>query len=312
MNDGIENGFSLLTELFGGWRFPVFAITFLFCAAALLLATLAIPPAETPLSAFAEEFKTWCFGYDPATGEMEMAYVVILLVNPLVLISIILGVWWEPLKIARSQPRSTLRWVVAAIVSVGIAAVGLGVTWGDVAPENTEFPAAALRTAHDPPQFSFADQDGNPVSVDDFRGKVVVLTGVYASCGLACPMILGQAKRAIEALPEAERDKVTVIGVTLDPENDTRERLAEMANAQQVSAPRFHLVNGPVDEINRVLDILNIARKRDPETGIIDHANLFLVVDPNGKIAYRFTLSERQEKWLIEALKRLVRETPNG
>ncbi len=45
---------------------------------------------------------------------------------------------------------------------------------------------------------------------------------------------------------------------------------------------------------------------------MIDHANLFLLVDRAGRIAYRLTLGERQQRWLTSALEFLLREEPGG
>jgi cytochrome oxidase Cu insertion factor (SCO1/SenC/PrrC family) len=57
---------------------------------------------------------------------------------------------------------------------------------------------------------------------------------------------------------------------------------------------------------------LQIARERNPQTGMIDHANLFIVLDRKGTIAYRFTLGEHQEHWLARALQLLTREQAGG
>ena len=121
-------------------------------------------------------------------------------------------------------------------------------------------------------------------------------------------MILNQVKRAVARLDEEQRNDVHIIAVTLDPANDTVEALADMADAQKVSAPAFHLLTGSSDDVNDVLDHMGIERKTDPETGIIDHTNLFLLVDRTGKVAYRFSLGELQEDWMVEAVKILCAE----
>jgi protein SCO1 len=54
---------------------------------------------------------------------------------------------------------------------------------------------------------------------------------------------------------------------------------------------------------------MGIERVRNAETGLIDHANLFLVIDRQGRVAYRFTLGDRQEQWLVSALRLLLAET---
>jgi len=60
--------------------------------------------------------------------------------------------------------------------------------------------------------------------------------------------------------------------------------------------------------VEGVLDAMQIARQRDPETGVISHANLFLLVDREGRLAYRLGLGERQQRWLTSALRVLLNE----
>ncbi len=119
-----------------------------------------------------------------------------------------------------------------------------------------------------------------------------------------------QAKAAVATLNEAQQAEVTVVGITLDPGNDTPDRLHQMAEGHGVSAPRFRFATGAPNVVERVLDDLDVSRKRDPTTGVIDHANLFFVVDRQGRIAYRLTIGERQQQWLVAALRNLLAETP--
>jgi len=122
-------------------------------------------------------------------------------------------------------------------------------------------------------------------------------------------MILGQAKRAVARLNEEEQADVRLVAVSLDPEHDTQESMARLASAQEVAAPFFNLCVGEPATINPILDKMGIERHRDPATGIIEHTNLFLVIDRSGKVAYRLSLGSLQEDWLVEALRLLCAET---
>jgi protein SCO1 len=115
-------------------------------------------------------------------------------------------------------------------------------------------------------------------------------------------MILAQAKRAVARLTPEEQADVVLLAVTLDPENDDVEALARLGAGQKVTAPAFNLLTGPADDVNRVLDRMGIERYVD-EHGVIQHTNLFLVVDRAGTIAWRFSLGEVQEEWLVEAIR---------
>ena len=109
------------------------------------------------------------------------------------------------------SPRAGLPYAGAALLLVlgGAASFALLRT----APPQGElpFPADRLRTQLPAPHVALTDHEGRPVSLDELRGRVVVLTGVYATCGFTCPMILGQAKRAVAALSPDERAEVTVL-----------------------------------------------------------------------------------------------------
>ena len=96
----------------------------------------------------------------------------------------------------------------------------------------------------------------------------------------------------------------------MDPKRDRPEVLAELAEAQGLAAPTWQLLTGEPDTVETVLDHMGLMRALDPETGLIDHANLFLVIDREGRVAYTFALGDLQEKWLIEALHLLVAEGP--
>ena len=299
-----------LDWLFQSWRFPAFLLCVVVLYKALLLTMLLLPTRGWGGADFAEDFKMWCFGYDPATGKLQPMYVISMLIEPLVLGGGVLLLWGGSLRqIWRSERRRFVPAASTALVFIFGASMALG-AMRKPAPKGRElpFPAEALRTVHEPPRLDLHDQNGAPVSLSALTGKVVIVTGVYASCGFTCPMIMGQAKRAVAALTPAEREDVVVVGVTLDPEHDDAARLKQMADGQGVRAPTFRLVTGDAKRVNTLLDELQIARARNPKTGVIDHANLFILVDRRGKIAYRFTLGERQERWLQKAVALLLAE----
>lgn len=295
-----------LQRFFGSWRFPVVGLTVGLATTALGAATLFWPPTPDALGQFAEDFRVWCFGYDPATGSIQWAYVFVFLVQPLALCALLAALWGQDLR--RLRAREAAPWLGVGFGLTALFAAGL---WGSFTPAprgELPFPAEALRTSLAPPAFALDAHDGTTVSLAALRGKVVMVTGVYASCGNTCPMIMGQSRDAVAALTPAEREDLRVVGVTLDPTHDTPAVLAAMATAQQVSAPSFRLVTGPPATVEGLLDSFGIARSRDPETGIITHANVFVLIDRAGNVAYRFTLGDRQKVWLTTALRLLLAE----
>lgn len=77
-----------------------------------------------------------------------------------------------------------------------------------------------------PPDFALQDADGRPVALRDFRGKVVVLNFIFASCADVCPLhseLIASIQKNINQTPM--RELVQFVTVTTDPERDTLEVL---------------------------------------------------------------------------------------
>jgi protein SCO1/2 len=68
--------------------------------------------------------------------------------------------------------------------------------------------------------------DAGPVSLQDYRGKVVLLSFGYTSCPDICPTTLGLIAATMKQLSDAERAQVQPLFITIDPERDDAQRMA--------------------------------------------------------------------------------------
>ena len=296
-----------VTEFLGGFRFGAVVISLVVGFALLIGLVLVVPDDAGVFGAFARDFKVWCFSYDPATGEMPGALAYMMLSEFLVFGVLVAFLWWGPLTRAfRERRASLLRWSGGGI----LAAFGLSVLLMTMSTPRPSGPPTleALRTAIPSPELALIDQSGAPVRLADLRDHVVLVTAVYATCGYTCPMIMGQAKRAVAGLTPAERADLVVLAVTLDPTHDTPEVLTELAAGQGLRLPTWRFLTGPPPEVEATLDRWAFARRRNPETNQIDHANLFVLIDRQGRQAFRLSLSKEREAWLGQAMKLLLAE----
>jgi protein SCO1 len=171
------------------------------------------------------------------------------------------------------------------------------------------FPGERIRVALEIPDVPLIDQKGTPFRFSELHGDVVLVTGIYAACTTACPEILKETRALLAELSSTERAGVRVVALTLNPEYETAELMDLMAQSQGFTHPEFRYVNTdrPADMLD-LLSRMQFSRIRNPETGVIDHINLFLLVDRTGKIAYRFTLEPRHRAWLRDGLRSLLKE----
>ncbi len=310
-----------LAAVFGGWQFPVVAMTLVLGFALMVVAVVLAPSGETGFSAFASEFKRWCFDWD-GDSALPLVQVTFMVSELVVFALVVLVIWWSPVLAAlRARPRAV---VVTAGVGLAIFSVALSVLMrlGSPPPAMATPAVEDLRTQAMAPALRLTDQNGDTVDLAKLRGKVVLVTAVYATCGNTCPMLFAQAKRAVMALTPDQRSDLTVIAITLDPARDTPDVLTETAKNQSIEAPLWRLVTGPPALVEATLDNWEVARRLNPETQQIDHANLFMLVDRQGRQAFRLPLARTgdsddptskqlaadREAWLHQALALLLAE----
>lgn len=296
-------------------RLPVFILTLTLVYELFLLAVLFAPEGSGPWSRFVVDFKVWCFSYDPRTGGMSWASVWIMLLEPLLIVAVILVIWRKGLRALFTLPGwryhgSTLFAGLLAgfLVLTGILAYGLS----EDQEALPEFPGERIRTRLAPAGFALSDQRGNPVSLEELRGEVVLITGVYATCSASCPFILIELRDLLDALPEDAVSQLRVLALSLDPEGDTEELMQQVARAYAFDYPGFRFLNGDPEQMRDILMSYQFSPVFNEKTGMIDHANLFILIDREGYIAYRFNLSPRHGPWLREAVLNLLGEPREG
>lgn len=92
------------------------------------------------------------------------------------------------------------------------------------------FQASDVTAKYAHADFHLKDATGKPVSLADYRGKVVALFFGYTHCPQVCPTTLAELAHMMKLLGK-DADRVQVLFVTLDPERDTPELLSKYPTA---------------------------------------------------------------------------------
>ncbi|MER8751628.1 SCO family protein [Mesorhizobium sp. M1050] len=146
------------------------------------------------------------------------------------------------------------------------------------------------------PDFTLISQDHKPVSLHDFRGKVVAVAFIYTYCTDVCPMLTAHMASVQEKLGSTFGSKIAFVSITVDPERDTPDVLKEYAQNFGADLKGWSFLTGDpaiVHEVGRKYGV--IAKKA--ANGDVDHTLLTSLVDPNGilRVQYlgvRFDLEE--------------------
>src|ERR687891_2085842 len=88
-----------------------------------------------------------------------------------------------------------------------------------VASGSSRFEGAVMPKNLRAPDFELKNQDGDTISMRDFRGEPVIVTFLYTTCEDTCPV---QAQTVRGALDDLGED-VPAIAIAVDPPTDTPE-----------------------------------------------------------------------------------------
>ena len=184
-----------------------------------------------------------------------------------------------------------MRWVVlggALVVGVGIG-VGAAIATqgsGETLP-SVGNPQAVANPRLDPgaplngtaPGFTLTDQFGRQVSLDSFRGKVVVLTFNDPQCTTICPLTTTALVRAKALLGPAGRD-VQLLGVGANP-LATQVKWVKAYSVAHGMLHKWLFLTGSLPQLKRVWKEYGIAAA--VIGGAIDHTPATYILDERGR-----------------------------
>jgi protein SCO1/2 len=146
----------------------------------------------------------------------------------------------------------------------------------------------ALEPTRPVADFTLIGPNNQPVKLSDFRGKLTVLYFGYTFCPDVCPTTLAELAQGLKRMGR-QADKVQVAMITVDPERDTPELLAQyMAHFDA----RFIGLSGTAEQIAAAATPLGIYYERHEGTAatgyLVDHTATVAVIDQNGYLRLVF------------------------
>ena len=127
------------------------------------------------------------------------------------------------------------------------------------------------------------------LSLNDFRGDVVLLYFGYAHCPDVCPTALNMVASAMHALTEKQREHVHGLFISLDPRRDSPKLLAEYT---RFFDPAIIGVTGLPEELAAIASAWRVDYYVPDTTAdsqyAVEHSNFIYLVNSKGKVAALF------------------------
>lgn len=193
---------------------------------------------------------------------------------------------------AMSRSRAVLQVFACGVLVAALAAAGCGESSTNTSPggistdqSGGKFAGATADPPKAAPPLALDNYLGQPVNLEDYRGKAVFITFIYVHCPDICPIIVSNMRAAQQQLG-ADADDAEFIAVSVDPENDTREDVAAFLKARQMTGRMQYLV-GSRPQLEKVWEDWNVVSRDNPKKNIpdyVEHSALIYGISGSGKI----------------------------
>lgn len=137
-------------------------------------------------------------------------------------------------------------------------------------------PAETLPEYGRMPAFRLTERSGKTVTEKDMKGGLWVADFIFTSCPNQCPMMTSKFSLLQKILPE----NVRLASFSVDPGNDTPEKLSAYAAGHGAQEKKWLFLTGEKTEIQRILSALHLGNGEDPNM----HSLRFVLLGPELQI----------------------------
>lgn len=172
-------------------------------------------------------------------------------------------------------------------------------------------PSSDPLVMHDVPAFKLIDQTGAEFGSEELKGQVWIANFMFTRCQATCPRQTAKfadLQRRVARWPD--RQRVRLISFTVDPENDTVERLKDYSEQHQADAGHWKFLTGSRQDLWTLSKDgfkLPVTTSATDRSSPITHSPLFALVDQQGRIrGFYDGLSENGFKKLLTSLRTVL------
>lgn len=155
--------------------------------------------------------------------------------------------------------------------------------------------------------FSYSNQDGETVGLDEMKGKVWVANFIFTNCDTVCPPMTAHMAK-IQGMIEEEGLDAELVSFSVDPEIDKPEVLKEFAANFNADLETWHFLTGYSQaEIEAfALENFKTLVQKPKNNEQVTHGTSFYVVDKTGVVMQDYSgVSDTPYDQIIKDIKSL-------
>jgi protein SCO1/2 len=145
--------------------------------------------------------------------------------------------------------------------------------------------ASALKVGQPVPNFTLVDQDGKPVALSQFDGKVVAVTFMYTRCPFPsyCVRLSDNFARLQKRFRDQLGRDLVLLSVVIDAVHDQPQMLAKYSQLWKADPIGWHFLTGSQDQLQHVCRLFDM--NYYPDEALYIHSFHTAVIDRKGKLA---------------------------
>lgn len=138
------------------------------------------------------------------------------------------------------------------------------------------------------------------IGIDVAKGHPVLISMFYASCPVACPVLIEEIKKVLSELPTEKQAETRIVLISFDAARDTPAKLRDLAAERELD-DRWILASAAEPDARSIAAVLGV-KYRKLDSGEFFHGSTIVALDRNGRpIARTDALGKRAT--LVSALK---------
>jgi protein SCO1 len=136
--------------------------------------------------------------------------------------------------------------------------------------------------------FTMTDQDGQPFTLSQLRGKIVVLDFIFTRCPGPCPLLSLKFSQLQSKLGERLGKDVMLLSISIDPRHDTPAVLKEYAQRYSANLAGWKFLVGNTRDTIMTASAFG-ADYQANQDGIVDHRLVTCVINREGTVVKEFS-----------------------
>jgi len=129
-------------------------------------------------------------------------------------------------------------------------------------------------------------EENKSIHLEDLRGKTLVMVMIYTTCKAACPRLVADMRNIEAKIPKVYNEDLQYVLISIDPKNDTPERLKAFAKENFMDDEHWTFLQGTEESVREFANVLAVKYKQISPLDF-SHSNIISVFNPEGELVHQ-------------------------